>query len=66
MYCMLCSYVRIVGTHNTVNKVFHVVTMEALYTDTEFILESGLLVPKTNIATLAHSALVIEGVYRSR
>ena len=40
--------------------------MEALYTEKEFNLEGGLLVPKTNIATLAHSALVIEGVCRSR
>jgi BTB/POZ domain-containing protein 9 len=62
----VARFIRIVGTHNTVNKVFHVVTMEALYTDTAFNLDNGLLIPKTNIATLAHSALVIEGVCRSR
>lgn len=62
----VARFIRIVGTHNTVNKVFHVVTMEALFTDNEYVLESGLVVPKANVATLANSALVIEGVCRSR
>jgi len=60
------KYLRVVGTHNTVNKVFHVVTLEALWTEAVVPLNQGLLVPKDNIATLAHSALVIEGVCRSR
>merc|ERR1719318_1663176 len=59
-------YFRVVGTHNTVNKVFHVVTLEALWSDAVLPLYQGLVVPQENIASLAHSALVIEGVCRSR
>lgn len=59
-------YIRIVGTNNTVNKVFHVVSFEAMYTNTPFILEKGLVVPKHNVATVEKSASVIEGVSRSR
>lgn len=60
------KYIRVVGTHNTVNKVFHVVTLEALYTMSVYQLDMGLIVPSSNVATLDHSALVIEGVCRSR
>ena len=59
-------YIRVVGTHNTVNKVFHVVTLEALWSESVMPLHQGLVVPQENIATLSHSALVIEGVCRSR
>ncbi|XP_023340918.1 BTB/POZ domain-containing protein 9 [Eurytemora carolleeae] len=59
-------YFRIVGTHNTVNKVFHVVTLEALYTEQIQNLDLGLIIPQSNVATLDHSALVTEGVCRSR
>ncbi|KAI8480542.1 PREDICTED: BTB/POZ domain-containing protein 9-like [Branchiostoma belcheri] len=60
------KYVRIVGVHNTVNKVFHLVSFECLYTNKPFQLEKGLLVPSENVATTQHSASVIEGVSRSR
>ena len=74
-FCLLCvrswqflyfparvvKYIRVVGTHNTVNKVFHVVTLEALYTMVVYQLDLGLIVPTSNVATLDHSALVIEG-----
>ena len=53
-------YIRVVGTHNTVNKVFHVVTLEALWTAEDARLQGGLLVPHHNVATLDHSALVTE------
>jgi len=59
-------FIRILGTHNTVNKVFHVVTLEALFTDQVQNIDLGLIVPQSNVATLDHSALVIEGVCRSR
>jgi len=59
-------FIRVVGTHNTVNKVFHVVTLEALWSESDVSLHNGLMIPKENIATLNHSALVIEGVCRSR
>jgi len=60
------QYIRVVGTHNTVNKVFHVVTLEALWSECVMQLHGDLLIPQENIATLSHSALVIEGVCRSR
>lgn len=37
------KYVRIVGTNNTVNKVFHVVHFEIMYTNKPFTLEKGLV-----------------------
>ncbi len=36
-------YIRIVGTNNTVNKVFHVVTFEIMYTNKTVCLEKGLI-----------------------
>ena len=33
-------YIRIVGTHNTVNKVFHVVSLEAYYTKKQYSIDS--------------------------
>ncbi|XP_012538493.1 BTB/POZ domain-containing protein 9 [Monomorium pharaonis] len=59
-------YIRIVGTNNTVNKVFHVVNFEAYYTNHTEKLSQGFIVPSRNIATLERSACVIEGVSRSR
>lgn len=45
MSCFVLShrYVRIVGTHNTVNKVFHLVAFECMFTQRRYILEKGLL-----------------------
>lgn len=60
------KFIRIVGTHNTVNRVFHVVAFECMYTNKFFRLEKGLIVPSYNVATIASSACVIEGVSRSR
>ncbi|XP_051908105.1 BTB/POZ domain-containing protein 9 isoform X2 [Hippocampus zosterae] len=62
----VCRYVRIVGTHNTVNKVFHLVAFECMFTNRTFTLEQGLLVPSENVATVAACASVVEGVSRSR
>lgn len=59
-------YIRIVGTHNTVNRVFHVVSFECMYTNRPFRLEKDLLYPVHNVATVPASAWVIEGVSRSR
>ncbi|KAJ8289597.1 hypothetical protein GJAV_G00003150 [Gymnothorax javanicus] len=64
--CASLQYVRIVGTHNTVNKVFHLVAFECMFTHKSFTLEKGLLVPSENVATIAACASVIEGVSRSR
>nr|CAD7585955.1 unnamed protein product [Timema genevievae] len=59
-------YIRIVGTNNTVNKVFHIVSFEAMFTHKEVKLAKGLVVPKENVAMIDKSATVIEGVSRSR
>ena len=59
-------YIRIVGTNNTVNKVFHVVSFEAYYTNHTEKLCNGFVVPTRNIATMDRSAIVTEGVCRSR
>ncbi|KAJ8009352.1 hypothetical protein DPEC_G00088000 [Dallia pectoralis] len=62
----VARYVRVVGTHNTVNKVFHLVAFECMFTNRSFTLEKGLLVPTENVATIAACSSVIEGVSRSR
>ena len=36
-------FIRIVGTNNTVNKVFHVVSFEIMYTSKPFCLDQGLI-----------------------
>ncbi|XP_059482268.1 BTB/POZ domain-containing protein 9 [Neocloeon triangulifer] len=60
------QYIRIVGTHNTVNKVFHVVAFEAVYVSKIFTVEKNMIVPTENVAVQSLSASVIEGVSRSR
>ncbi|XP_043916243.1 BTB/POZ domain-containing protein 9 [Protopterus annectens] len=62
----VCRYIRIIGTYNTVNKVFHLVAFECMFTNRPFTLENGLLVPTDNVATISACASVIEGVSRSR
>lgn len=39
----VCQYARIVGTHNTVNKVFHVVALEAVFVQKPFVVERGII-----------------------
>ena len=62
----VARYFRIVGTNNTVNRVFHVVSFEAYYKEEQFTLEKGIMVPKENVATVENWATVTEGVSRSR
>ncbi|KAK0040540.1 BTB/POZ domain-containing protein 9 [Biomphalaria pfeifferi] len=59
-------FIKVVGTHNTVNRVFHLVSFECFYTTRTFHLDRGLVVPTENVATIKNSALVIEGVSRTR
>lgn len=59
-------YVRVVGTHNTVNRVFHLVSLECSFSSKLCSLKDGILVPTENVATVEKSACVIEGVSRSR
>ncbi|XP_026501622.1 BTB/POZ domain-containing protein 9 [Vanessa tameamea] len=60
------QYIKIVGTSNTVNKVFHAVSLEALHSARVPPLCDGLVRPAHNVATLDLSAVVIEGISRSR
>lgn len=60
------KYIRVIGTHNSVNKVFHLVSLECSFNTTPCTLNSDLIVPSTNIATVKNSACVVEGVSRSR
>ncbi|KAL7644978.1 UNVERIFIED_CONTAM: hypothetical protein RMT77_004795 [Armadillidium vulgare] len=59
-------YIKIVGTNNTINRVFHVVAFEAYYTKQQVKLHKGIIVPKENVALVNKSAKVIEGVSRAR
>lgn len=59
-------YIRLVGTHNTVNKVFHVVALEAMYTEKVMPIINGIVAPSYNVATVDRSATVVEGVSRTR
>ena len=57
-------YIRIIGTNNTVNKVFHVVSFEAFYTNHKEKLSEGFVVPTQNVAKIEQGAFVTEGVSR--
>lgn len=59
-------YVRLVGTHNTVNKVFHVVALDAMYTTNKPKVINGMVAPTANVATIEMSAVVVDGVSRTR
>lgn len=60
------QYIKLVGTSNTVNKVFHAVALEAMFTSRVPPLCNGLVKPIHNVATVELSAVVIEGISRSR
>lgn len=59
-------YIRVVGTHNAVNNVFHLVSLEAMYSSNPFKLSQGISVPEENVASVERKACVVEGVSRSR
>ncbi|XP_058443834.1 BTB/POZ domain-containing protein 9 isoform X2 [Malaya genurostris] len=59
-------YIRLVGTHNTVNNIFHVVALEAMYTEKTIPVVNGIVAPHSNVATVDRSATVVEGVSRTR
>ncbi|KAJ8942635.1 hypothetical protein NQ318_013348 [Aromia moschata] len=60
------QYIRIVGTHNTVNKVFHLVSFEAMCKVKVPKMLNDIICPNYNVATLDKSAVVMEGVSRAR
>lgn len=60
------KFIRLVGTHNTVNTVFHVVSIQALFSLHVPNIVNGVIEPTENIASIEMSATVIEGVSRTR
>ncbi|CAF0815805.1 unnamed protein product [Adineta ricciae] len=63
---IVVTSIRVVGTHNTVNKVFHLVSLEVYYVQKSFALVGDIYAPVDNVATLEASAIVPEGVSRVR
>lgn len=58
------KFIRVTGTHNTVNKIFHLVSVQAMFTLNVPKTINGLISPKINVATVEKSAIVLEGVSR--
>ncbi|XP_046848322.1 BTB/POZ domain-containing protein 9-like isoform X2 [Xenia sp. Carnegie-2017] len=45
-------YVRLIGTHNTVNRIFHVVHFECMFSSQTFeIGEDNIIIPRENVAS---------------
>ncbi|CAF2357366.1 unnamed protein product [Rotaria sp. Silwood2] len=63
---IVATSIRIAGTYNTVNKVFHLVSMEVYFIQKPFALIGDIYAPVHNVATLEASAVVSEGVSRVR
>ena len=59
-------YIRVVGTHSSINKLFHLVALEALYSTEKVVLDGDLVVALNNVAKVDMSACIIEGVSRDR
>ncbi|XP_002121668.4 BTB/POZ domain-containing protein 9-like [Ciona intestinalis] len=59
-------YIRVVGTHSSQNKLFHLVSLEAMFTSLEVNSVNGIVVPGGNVATVDKCACIIEGVSRDR
>ena len=47
-------FIRVVGTFNSVNKVFHLVALEAYYTKKQFSLDSNGIVSKFFYAAIIY------------
>ncbi|CRL03164.1 CLUMA_CG016151, isoform A [Clunio marinus] len=58
--------IKITGTHNTVNKIFHLVSLQAMLLTNVPETIDGIIVPKMNVATVERSASVLEGVSRNK
>ncbi|XP_061390585.1 BTB/POZ domain-containing protein 9 [Musca vetustissima] len=59
-------YIKLVGTYNTVNRLFHVVALEAMYTTNMPKVINDIVAPTANVATIEMSAVVVDGVSRTR
>ncbi|KAH8305351.1 hypothetical protein KR044_007766, partial [Drosophila immigrans] len=59
-------FIRLVGIQNTVNRVFHLVGLEAMHTTNVPKLIDGFVAPDANVATMEMSAIVTDGVSHTR
>ncbi|KAL7744657.1 hypothetical protein ACLKA6_017162 [Drosophila palustris] len=59
-------FIRLVGIQNTVNRVFHLVGLEAMHTTKVPKLIDGFVAPEANVATMEMSAIVTDGVSHTR
>ena len=60
-------FIRVVGVHNTVNKSFHVVNLQCMFSTQDLkINDEGFVCPVENVASTKQHASVAEGVSRSR
>lgn len=57
-YLFTPRYIRIVGTHNTVNKIFHIVAFECMFTNKTFTLEKGLIGKYCNYVFYIHLGIL--------
>jgi BTB/POZ domain-containing protein 9 len=63
----IVKYIRIIGTYNSMNRSFHLVSFACLHTNRQFVLsDDGLIIPDENVSSISASATVLEGVSRSR
>ncbi|XP_063903916.1 BTB/POZ domain-containing protein 9-like [Zophobas morio] len=55
------QYIKIVGTQNTINSEFHIISFEAYFKNNVPSTTNGIICPNYNVATLDKKALVIKG-----
>lgn len=60
------KFIKITGTHNTVNRIFHLVSVEAMLAHNVPKIVNGIVAPRQNVATVEKSAIVLEGVSRNK
>jgi len=60
------KYIRVLGTFNSVNRYFHLVTFKCSYTASVPEFRNCIIVPTSNVAFIRENALLIEGVSRNR
>ncbi|XP_063903917.1 BTB/POZ domain-containing protein 9-like [Zophobas morio] len=57
----MTQYIKIVGTQNTINSEFHIISLEAYFKNNVPTTTNGIICPNYNVATLDKKALVIKG-----
>ncbi|XP_063904305.1 BTB/POZ domain-containing protein 9-like [Zophobas morio] len=57
----MAQYIKIVGTQNTANQDFHIISFEAYFKSDIPTIRNGIICPNYNVATSDKKAIVIEG-----